>query len=279
MAFMRPSRITGKLNRGEPALATTLHLTDPSVYELTSLLGFDGIWMDLEHHVTSVETASGLIRAARAGGDADVIARPAKGEFMRMGRLLEAGASGIMYPRCDDADEAAEVVRWAKFAPLGQRGLDAANPDNAYCSLPIDEYVRWANKNTFVIIQIEEPSAIQHARAIAEVEGVDLLMLGPADMSVLAGIPGQTDHPIVTEARMEVAEAATAAGKSWAVTCGTVDQAREMIDGGASLVFYHADILMIRQALEQMRQEFEQLGFAFDRSHHAPRDEAAPRGA
>src|SRR5947209_8624548 len=121
---MRTSRIKAKLKRNEPVLLTTLHLIDPSLYELTSLIGFDGIWMDLEHHGYSVETATALMRAARVGG-ADILARPAKGEFMRVGRLLEAGAQGIMYPRCADAAEAREVVRWSKFAPLGQRGFDS----------------------------------------------------------------------------------------------------------------------------------------------------------
>ncbi len=260
---MKHSRIKSKLSEGQVALATTLHLTDPSVFELTSKLGFDGIWLDLEHHATSVETAANLIRAVRAGGDTDVIARPAKGEFMRMARLLEVGASGIMYPRCDDADEAAEVVRWAKFAPLGQRGVDASGADSGYCSLPLDQYIQWANENTFLIIQVEEPSAVKNARAIAEVDGVDMLMLGPGDMSVLVGIPGQMDHPIITEAQLQVAKAAKEAGKAWAATCGTVEKARQMIELGASLVFYHADILMIRQGLEQMQSQFSELGFEF----------------
>src|SRR3954453_17677415 len=109
---MRPSRIKAKLKRNEPVLLTTLHLTDPSLYELTSLLGFDGIWMDLEHHSYSLETAQTLMRAARVGS-ADILARPAKGEFMRIGRLFEAGAQGIMYPRCESAAEAREVVTWS----------------------------------------------------------------------------------------------------------------------------------------------------------------------
>src|SRR5262245_4568960 len=120
---MRPSKIKAKLRRNEPVLLTTLHLTDGSLYELTSLLGFDGVWMDLEHHGYTVETATELMRAARVGS-CDILARPAKGEFMRLGRLLEAGAQGILYPRCDNADEAREVVTWSKFAPLGKRGLD-----------------------------------------------------------------------------------------------------------------------------------------------------------
>src|SRR5438046_6981312 len=117
---MRTSKIKAKLKRNEPVLLTTLHLTDPSLFELASLMGFDGIWMDLEHHGYSVETATALMRAARVGS-ADILARPAKGEYMRLGRLLEAGAQGTMYPRCADAVEAREVVRWSTSAPLGRR--------------------------------------------------------------------------------------------------------------------------------------------------------------
>src|SRR3954470_10564724 len=151
---MRPSKIKAKPKRNEPVLLTTLHLTDPSVFELTSLLGFDGIWMDLEHHGYSVETAQTLMRAARVG-TADILARPAKGEFMRLGRLLEAGAQGIMYPRCEDAAEAREVVRWSKFAPLGTRGMDGGNPDMPYCTMPLEEYIRAANEQTFLAVQLE----------------------------------------------------------------------------------------------------------------------------
>ena len=116
---MRTSRIKAKLSKNLPVLLTTLHYSDPSIFEMASLMGFDGIWLDLEHHHHSVATAEQLLRAARVG-TSDVMVRPAKGEFMRMGRLLEAGAQGIMYPRCESAEEAAELVRWAKFAPQGE---------------------------------------------------------------------------------------------------------------------------------------------------------------
>jgi 4-hydroxy-2-oxoheptanedioate aldolase len=82
---MRFSRIKAKLRKNEPALITCLHYTDATLYEMTSLMGFDGIWMDLEHHAYSVETAAKLMCAARVGAS-DIVARPAKGEFMRMGR-------------------------------------------------------------------------------------------------------------------------------------------------------------------------------------------------
>ena len=85
---MRSSRIKQKITRGQPALITTLHFMDGSLYEMTSLMGFDGIWIDLEHHSHSLETAAQMMRAARVG-TSDIVARPAKGEFMRLARVLE----------------------------------------------------------------------------------------------------------------------------------------------------------------------------------------------
>ena len=87
---MFPSRIKAKLARDKPVLVTTISLSDPLLFEMASMMGFDGIWLDLEHHSHSVESANAYIRAVRVGVS-DVIARPAKGEFMRLARLLEAG--------------------------------------------------------------------------------------------------------------------------------------------------------------------------------------------
>ena len=249
---MRRSKVLTKVRSGQPSLGVCLHLTDPSVYEMASMLGFDAIWMDLEHHVYSLETGANLMRAARVG-DVDIVARPGKGEFMRMSRMLEAGATGIMYPRCDSSDEAREVVKWARFAPLGKRGFDGSNPDVPYMLTPMGQYVREANEQTFVLIQLEEPHAVEQAEAIAAVPGVDMLMFGPADFSVITGIPGQFAHPSIGAALDKVARAAANTGKHWAATCGTPDVARQMIDKGASLVFHGCDIVFVKSGLEQVR--------------------------
>jgi 4-hydroxy-2-oxoheptanedioate aldolase len=260
---MRPSKIKAKLSRGEPVLVTTIHFMDPSAYELASLMGFDGLWMDLEHHACSLETAAGLMRAARVG-TTDMLVRPAKGEYMRLGRILEAGAQGIMYPRCSNAAEAREVVKWAKFAPLGQRGIDTGNADNPYCCLPLDQYVKQANEETFLVVQLEDRDAVTNAREIAEVEGVDVLFFGPGDFSVLSGIPGQIDHPLIEEAIRAVATAAKAAGKHWGMPVGSPERARQVLDLGGRLLAHGADLLWVKAGLEETRRRFGPLGFTFD---------------
>ena len=260
---MRNSVIKAKLRRNEPALITTLHYIDPTLYEMTSLMGFDGIWMDLEHHHYSVETAANLMRAARVGVS-DIVARPAKGEFMRMARLLEAGAQGIMYPRCESAAEAAEVVRWSKFAPLGERGVDGANADAPYCAAPMKHYLKKANAETLVIVQIESPRALDEVESMAKVPGVDVLMIGPADLSVLSGVPFEFDHPTMIQARHRVAAAARDAGIHWGSTSATPAHSRALVEAGARFICHGADILFVKRALEQVQQEYGALGFTFD---------------
>src|SRR5262245_29007303 len=191
------------------------------------------------------------MRAARVG-TSDVIARPAKGEFMRMGRLLEAGAQGIMYPRCETAEEAAELVRWAKFAPQGERGVDGANGDNPYCAVPMPQYLRAANEHTLLIAQLESPHALEAADDIARVPGIDVLMLGPGDLSVVAGIPYQFDHPIITDAYRRVASAAKNAGKWWGTVSGTPEHSRKLMDQGAKFICHGADLLFLKQGMEQI---------------------------
>jgi len=266
---MRKSRIKAKLQRNEPVLVTTLHLTDPSVFELTSLMGFDGIWMDMEHHGYSLETAGNLIRAARVGVP-DIIIRPGNREFMRMQRMLEAGAQGIMYPRCSSAAEAAEVVSWTKFAPQGKRGCDGANPDMPYLTMPLVDYLIEANRETFIIIQIEQLDALEQVERIVETPGVDVVMLGPGDLSIHAGIPGQFDHELIRDARSRIARAAEKAGKHWGCPAGSPQQAKQFLDMGARMIFHRSDIRTIQMALEQMHREFTPLGFTFD--HQLPRN-------
>jgi 4-hydroxy-2-oxoheptanedioate aldolase len=260
---MRTSRVKAKLRKNEPVLMTALHFLDPQVFEMVSLMGFDGIWLDMEHHPTSLETAATLLRAARVG-TSDVMVRPAKGEYMRLGRMLEAGAQGIMYPRCSSAAEAKEVVQWAKFAPLGQRGFDGGNADMPYCSLPTTEYIQKANDETFVVIQLEDQSAVDQAYEIASVPGVDVIFFGPSDFSILSGIPGNFDHPKVQQAMQTVADAAKKAGKHWGMPSWSMELTNKLLGMGARFLAHGCDIVMVKLGMEETQRKFGPVGFTFD---------------
>jgi 4-hydroxy-2-oxoheptanedioate aldolase len=240
-----------------------LNTIDPSFFELTSLIGFDGIWMDLEHNNTSVETASTLLRAARLGS-ADVLVRLAKGEFMRMGRVLEAGASGVMYARCDDAAEASDVVRWSKFPPLGARGLCGGNADMPYGTMTLSDYVQQANDQTFVVIQLEDQRAVDNAFDIAQIPGVDVLFFGPVDYSASCGIVGQFDNSKIHQALETVADAARRAKIHWGSISSSPSHIEKLLDLGARMISYLSDTVILKKRLRQMQQELEPFGFTFE---------------
>jgi 2-keto-3-deoxy-L-rhamnonate aldolase RhmA len=168
-----------------------------------------------------------------------------------------------MYPRCDGAAEAAELIKWTKFAPLGKRGFDGGNPDMPYCMMPMSEYVKTANEQTFMVVQIEEAHALEEAEAIAAVPGVDVIFLGPADFSVLSGFPGDFKNPVMQKALQRVARAAAAAGKHWGTPAFNADHCKMLLDMGARLLCHSADILMVKEGLDRMRDQFGKLGFTF----------------
>lgn len=255
---MNQSKVTTAWQNGTLALGTLVKSIDPVHTESLSRMDFDFLWYDLEHSDKSVETFSSLARAARVG-DVDVLARPARWEYMRMGRLLEAGATGIMYPRCESAEEAKEVVRWSKFHPLGERGFDGGNADNNYGQYPAGDYTARANENTWTLAQVESPLAVDRTREIAEVDGIDGVFFGPGDYSALTGNPGLIKCETTLDAARKTAEATIAAGKAFGTLVFDKEHAKLMRDMGATLLIYGADIVYYKKAYEDMLSDVSDL--------------------
>lgn len=259
---MRPSQVRARWREGKCAFGVAMMTSEPVIAELIGLLGFDFLWLDLEHSWRSVHTAAELMRAARVGSG-DILARPAKGEFLRMGRMLEAGATGVMYPRCESAEEAAEVVQWMKFPPVGKRGLDGAGADVPYASMGSGEYTRRANQTTWLLVQIEDPAALEQVEAIARVDGVDGVFFGPGDFSMSIGLPDDLEHHDIRDATARVAAAARSAGKVWGMPALSVDHARRCLDLGARILVTGTDIVLVKEGYEAIQKRFEPLGFTF----------------
>ena len=265
---MRPSRVKKRWEQGMPVLATFAHFVDPQSAELIGLMGIDCLWIDLEHQSISTGEFANMARAARIS-DMDVMARPANGEFMRTARLIEAGASVIMYPRCESDEEAQELVRHTKFPPLGERGFFDVNPDNPYCLVPMDDYLCASNQETILLVQIESPHAVGQARAIAEIDGIDMLFFGPTDFSVAADVAGQFDGDVVCRAMADTAAVAQAAGKRFGTLVRNLDQAKRALDLGASLLTYSGDLHFVRESLFKVREQFGSLGIPFGEVGHS----------
>jgi 4-hydroxy-2-oxoheptanedioate aldolase len=253
---MHTSKVKQIWKDGGLAIGTLVKSIDPVHSEALSQMGFDFLWYDLEHSDKSVETFSNLARATRVG-NVDILARPARWEYMRMGRLLEAGATGILYPRCESAEEATELVRWSKFHPMGERGFDGGSADNNYGQYPADNYTDQANENTWITAQVESPAALKKVSEIASVDGIDCIFFGPGDYSALTGRPGDVKGEKTLEAARITAEETIAAGKIFGTLVFDMDHAKQMKDLGAQLLVHGADIVFYKKAYAEILGAYE----------------------
>jgi 4-hydroxy-2-oxoheptanedioate aldolase len=257
---MRESHCKSLWKNGQRAEMLLLNIDDLGACERTAAAGWDCLWIDLEHAPRDTGQLNQMCQAIRASAARsehpipDVIARPGRWEWMRMGRLLEAGAHGIMYPRCESADEAREAVKWCKFAPLGQRGFDSGNADNGFGLLPPAEYVAKANAETWLAIQIESPAALAVVDEIAAVEGVDLLFFGPGDFSALSGKPGQFMDPEILDAAAQTAAAAHKAGIGFATLGVNPEHRAAMLELNPQLMHCGSQLQLMLAQMTTLRE-------------------------
>ena len=229
--------------------------------DLIGLLGFDCLWICREHCPIDGDRLAHLIRTAGLN-DMDTLVRVPKGCYSDFIHPLELGATGIMVPHCMSAQEAREVVRTTRFHPLGRRPLDGGNSDGHYCMIPLGEYLRQANENTFVVVQIEDPEALEHIEEIVAVDGIDCVFIGPADLSHGLGVPGQTDHPEIVRTIQRVAAACAKHGRAWGLPVSPANASR-YLEMGARFLTCGADVLGLHQYFLEIRKSFESLGFEF----------------
>lgn len=215
-------------------VAGVSRVTDPWIAEVIGAIGYDVIWLDLEHRDFGLETVDGMSRACRLAG-IDLMVRIEKSGYHSPMQALEFGANGLMIPHIRSAEEARQWVEWCRYPPLGKRGLDGAGADSRYGLDPILPYLEHANRETFLAFQIEDKEAVEQIDSIATVPGFDLFFVGPGDLSLSYGVPMQFDHPLVQEAMKKVNEACKRHGKWWGTTSGSAEAAQHVVDMGAQM--------------------------------------------
>lgn len=256
---MHKSTVLEKVRSGRVAWTTGVGAgAAPMSCGAAASIGFDGIWIDMEHRDLSYREVSAMILAIRERG-VDAIVRPRRSGPDGLYRLLEMGASGLIVPHCMGAAHAREIVRHTRFAPVGLRGMENVCIDADYMSADPGEFFEFANRETFVIVQIEDREAVEEVEAIAAVEGLDGLFLGPGDLTQSYGIPFQFDHPTMREAINRIALAAKAHGKIFATTVGSAEAAQPYVDMGARVINVGADIVLLLQAWKALKSNLDQL--------------------
>src|SRR5438309_2764076 len=217
--------------------------------------GFDALWLDAEHAGITMKEIEWATMAARAYGMDHFVRLPAT-DYAAIMRPLEAGAGGVMVSMVRSAAEADQAVRWAKFWPRGERGLNGGNRDGRFGMTPLPDYVKQANDRIFVGVQIETASAIASVAEIAAVPDVDLLFVGPADISQVLGVPGDFENPRCLETIERIARACADAGKPWGIVPRGAEYAARMVGWGCRMFVLGLDIHVMHAGVRAVKERY-----------------------
>ncbi len=194
---MRKNTLKQKLAQGKDTFGPFVGMPSPAMTEMMGWLGFDFVIIDCEHGVIDYESAENMVRAADLSGATPVV-RIGLNMQQHIARFLEAGAQGVLIPFINTARDGKAVVDAVKFPPAGKRG-NFTGRSAMYGVESMADYVKTSNEETFVGLQIETPEAVANQDEIIAVQGADLIFLGPGDLSLNMGFPGQAMHPKVIE--------------------------------------------------------------------------------
>lgn len=239
---------------GEATFGTFLGTASAVTAEVCAAAGFDWVLLDLEHGAGGEEQVREVVPAAGSYGVPTVV-RVETDARIRMGRVLDNGAAGVMLPRMDSAEQVREALTHLRYPPLGDRGVATYN---RACRFGLDPgALDRADAEVLVVVQVESAAAVAAADEIAALDGVDVLFVGPRDLSHDLGVPGDTTAPAFVEALETVLAAARRHGKACGLLVNDGAAAAQRLDQGWAFVAIGSDSTLLaaasRAALEQAR--------------------------
>lgn len=224
-----------KLAAGEVVHGCFVRYHDPSFTEYVALQGWDYVIFDGEHGTLQPHHVEELTRAAELRGVTPIVRVPANEPHLIL-RYLDTGAHGLHVPWVNTAEEVAAAVRSVKYHPEGNRGLAGNRAGDWGMSESLADYTKRANRETLVIIHIETAQAADAVERFLEIDGVDVLYLGPTDLSQSLGVPGQPGHKKVVEVLERVARIVAPSAKTLGIYVGDLASAKEWVDRGARYI-------------------------------------------
>jgi 2-dehydro-3-deoxyglucarate aldolase/4-hydroxy-2-oxoheptanedioate aldolase len=196
---MRVNQTRERLAAGETVYGCGLQCyRSPEIARTFAAAGFDYVFIDMEHGAFDLETVQDMIKAS-VDCSITPIVRVGELLYSLVARLLDAGAQGIILPRVEDPKVLAEALSWMRFPPVGKRGYGVNATMIGYESAGFPAIIEHQNRNTLAVCQFETVAAVERADELLSVKGLDVIMVGPADLSISLGIPGQFDHPLLVK--------------------------------------------------------------------------------
>ncbi|MFQ6123950.1 MAG: HpcH/HpaI aldolase/citrate lyase family protein [Candidatus Heimdallarchaeota archaeon] len=213
---------------------------DPGMVETAGYAGFDFIILDLEHGPNSVENVQNLLRAAQISHILPIVRLKVENPSV-IGEVLDIGVAGIQVPQVTNAQTAKNTVKLAKFAPEGERGVCRYVRAAKYSSMDRFEYFKTANE-ALVILQLEGQEALDNLDEILDVPGIDIIFIGPYDLSQSLGVLGKIDDPIVEAKMREIIEKSRVKGVFVGTFVETIADAKKWKAAGVKYIAYSVDM-------------------------------------
>jgi 2-keto-3-deoxy-L-rhamnonate aldolase RhmA len=254
---MRKNRTKHLLREGEATIGTWLdELRSPAVAQLLAAAGLDFLIVDMEHAPYNMETMADIVRMARQV-DITPIVRVPDLAWERIGRVLDAGAQGLMLPRVEDPSQIHQFVSYLKYPPAGRRGMASGLGNTDFQWVTTQEYINFINEEILVIIQIENKEAVANLNGLATEPGVDIFFVGPEDLSISLGLPGQQSHPHVLETIGHIISATSRHQIIPGMHTSQLESIKSLHQQGVHFITYASDIEFIYngalQAVQTLR--------------------------
>ena len=239
--------LKARLGAGPAAIGCWLHLVSPLAAEIVAQAGYDCVMIDLEHGPGTHMDAIALMQAVQGRGCGPLLRVPAN-DPVEIKRALDIGIAGIMVPTVDTAADAEAVVAACRYPPRGRRGVAPIVVRAANYGADWQDYVARADDDLLIICQIETGDGVAAAAEISAVEGVDMVFIGPFDLSAALGYLGEPDHPEVRTRIREVEQTVKAAGKMLSGIPTAERPAEALFADGYDLVLADFDVILLREA-------------------------------
>ncbi len=256
MAGLGSPGVKERMLAGEVVVGTFVQTPHPVVCEFLAGMGFGMLCLEAEHSAMGAETVQLLVAACERGG-AEALVRIANNDWVYVAGALDAGASGIICPRINTAAEAEIFVGASLYPPEGDRGIGPGRV-TAYGYNAGPDYRSRANARNLVAAQVETKAAVQNLDAILAVKGLDMVFIGPADLTSSLGLSGM-DDPKLTSTIEGILEKAQAAGKLTGIFAGNPAGAARWVGKGANLVLLASDLMFMGNGAGDARNQLQRL--------------------
>lgn len=258
MPAVRTNPIRAALNEKRLIRGPFQMFNDPAITEIIIGGGFDYVLIDAEHRAFAPDTIETLIRAAQGAGGGAMIRVPTLNRA-HLQHALDAGADAVLVPLVNSRREAEEAVSFSRLPPLGTRGFNGGTRAGNWGAPDLKAYVERVNREIVVAVQIETPAALANVAEIAATPGLDLIYIGPFDLSHGMGKVGQLDDPEVRGAIERICAAARKEGKALGILAPTPEFAKWSCSLGVQLLTYRSDIRYFKLATAAAVEELKSL--------------------